>query len=488
MKLGRVLLVLSAGLVSGLMMVAVASGSQAQVTQKALEAPHPSGATKKAAAVGQVACASTKSCAAIGTSLYTELAGKWKATGTPVVPGTGGTGPTSLACRAAGRCEAVGIGGENHLVHLTENGRKWSIGELPLPANAAPIDPPTGPFPRVTLSCAGAGDCTAVGSYFAADHTTHAVLYAESNGTWGAPTDVPLPPDASTIFPPPDGVVFTGGGLNLVSCPSAGNCSAVGGYTRIPNGGVYPWVFDETGGVWAPAGVGLQLPAGASTVIDDRAGGASPFMGFSGLSCPSAGNCTAIGGYVESQPDFQGVIFTEHDGVWSNGVKAPAPAGAAHYNDPMELINPLNAVSCATANDCAAVGSFLKGNSQTQHGLLLAEHQGKWKATAISPPRGANARGGVYLTSVSCPSAGNCVAVGYYAAHGKTHGLVVRERGGKWLRAVNAALPKGAAPASKSHTFLNSVTCPSKSACEVGGSYSDRSGKTQGLLLALKLR
>jgi hypothetical protein len=93
----------------------------------------------------------------------------------------------------------------------------------------------------------------------------------------------------------------------------------------------------------------------------------------------------------------------------------------------------------------------------------------------------------VFLTSVSCPSRGNCVAVGYYAGHGKTHGLIVRERGGKWQRAVNAALPKGAAPASKSHTFLNAVTCPSKSACVAGGDYADRSGKTQGLLLELRL-
>jgi hypothetical protein len=89
---------------------------------------------------------------------------------------------------------------------------------------------------------------------------------------------------------------------------------------------------------------------------------------------------------------------------------------------------------------------------------------------------------------VSCPSRGNCVAVGYYGDHGKTHGLVVRERGGKWQRAVNAALPKGAAPASKSHTFLDSVTCPTAHHCLAGGSYADHSGRTQGLLLNLRLR
>lgn len=469
--------------------VAAASAAGRVTSQKAIEAPRPSGAGKKTVGlVEQVACTSAQSCAAYGGWLYTELAGKWKAAETPVVAGTGATTVRSLACPAPGRCEAVGRGGEHHLVHLTENGRQWSSGELALPANAAPIDPPSGPFPDVSLACAGAGDCTAVGHYDASDHTTHALLLAESAGTWGAPTDVPLPPDASTTFPPPDGVSFAGGFLSFASCPSAGNCSTLGSYTRIPTGGAYPWVFDETGGLWAPAGVGLQLPAGAATAVDSRGGGGSPFMGFSGLSCPSAGNCTAVGGYVDGRGDFQGAIFAEHDGLWSDGVKAPVPVGAGPATDPMELLNPLTSVSCATASDCAAVGWFMKGRSRTQHGLLLAEQQGRWKASGISLPRGANAAGGVFLTSVSCPSRGSCVAVGYYAAHGKTHGLVVRERGGKWQRAVNAALPKGAAPASRSHTFLNTVTCPSKSACEAGGSYADRSGRTQGLLLGLRLR
>lgn len=473
-----------------LLFVAAASGAAQVTSQKALEAPRPSGvAKKKAGIVEQVACASTRSCVAFGVWLYTEHSRKWQAVQTPVLPHTGGmTTLRSLACPAAGRCEIVGIGGAQHLVHLTQNGSHWSIAGSALPADAAPINPPGGPYPGISLACAAAGNCTAVGHYGAADHTTHALLIREDDGTWGTVTDVPLPPDASTTFPPPDGESFTGGLLGLASCRSGGNCSTVGSYTRIPTGGTYPWVFDETGGLWSPTGVGLQLPNGAATTVDSRGGGGSPFMGFSGLSCPSAGNCTAIGGYVDSHDDFQGAIFAERGGIWSNGVKAPAPTGAGPNNDPMELLNPLTSVSCATANDCGAVGWFVKGRSETQRGLLLAEHRGTWRASAISLPRRARAGGGVFLTSVSCPAPGDCVAVGYYASHGKTHGLVVRERGGKWQRAVNAALPKGAARASRAHSFLNTVTCPSKRACTAGGYYSDRSGKTQGLLLGLRLR
>jgi hypothetical protein len=277
---------------------------------------------------------------------------------------------------------------------------------------------------------------------------------------------------------------MAGGFLNLVSCPSAVSCTTLGSYTRKPLEATYPWELDKTGGKWTGAH-GLQLPAGAATNVDYRGGGASPFLGFSGLSCPSAGNCAAVGGYVDSHGDFQGAIFKEHDGTWSRGVEAPVPRGAAPNNDRMELLNPLTSVSCAAPNDCAAVGWYVVGHSETQHGLLLTEHSGHWNAAKISLPAGARAPGGVFLTSVSCPSRGNCIAVGYYGSHGKTRGLVVRERGGTWERAVGAALPSnaGASP----HTFLNTVACPTARFCLAGGNYADRSGHTQGLLLDLLL-
>jgi len=472
-----------------LLIVGAAAGSGSLTSQKALKAPRPSGvAQKKAGLVEQVACASAQSCAAYGLWLYSDQGGKWKAATVPAVPHTGGPNLRSIACPAAGRCEVVGLAGAQHLLAVSEHGRQWSSTGFELPGNAAPIKPPGGPSPFASgVSCPAAGTCTAVGHYDAADHTTHALLITDHDGTWGAGTDVPLPPDASTKFPPPDSQSFAGGFLNLVSCPSAGSCTTVGTYTRKPLEAAYPWELDKTGGTWTAAH-GLQLPAGAATTVDSRGGGASPFLGFSGLSCPGAGNCTAVGGYVDKHGNFQGGIFTERDGSWSNGIEAPVPANAGPNTDPMELNNPLTAVSCDAPADCAAVGFYVTAGSRTQHGLLLAERQGKWKASAISLPKGAGAPGGVFLTSVSCGSPGSCVAVGYYAGHGKTHGLIVRERGGKWQRAVNAALPKGAAPASRSHTFLNSVTCPSTRFCLVGGYYAQRAGGTQGLLLSLRLR
>jgi hypothetical protein len=104
-------------------------------------------------------------------------------------------------------------------------------------------------------------------------------------------------------------------------------------------------------------------------------------------------------------------------------------------------------------------------------------------------PRGAKAPGGVFLSSVTCPSRGNCVATGYYASHGKTYGLIVRERGGKWERGMTAAVPSNAAPAGKSHTFLDSVSCAAASRrCAAVGTYADRSGTAQGLIVSVSVR
>jgi len=161
----------------------MASGAGQATSQKALEAPRPSGAPqKKAGLVEQVACASARSCGAFGIWLYTEPAGKWKAATVPGLPHAGGPNLRSIACPAAGRCEVVGMAGVQHLLAVTEHGRQWRSTGFALPGNAAPIKPADGPSPFASgVSCPAAGTCTVVGdSYIIRDGRFVAPLKANT--------------------------------------------------------------------------------------------------------------------------------------------------------------------------------------------------------------------------------------------------------------------------------------------------------------------
>jgi hypothetical protein len=472
-----------------LVAVATASGSRAQthatsVKQRAIEAPLPAGAfRKKGSSLFHVKCPSASGCVATGgyrtpkghLLALVERAGKWTPEQTPA-----GVGVYSLACPSVGRCAGTSGVGEQSTHLLTQNGRTWRAFAAALPGDAT-----TTPWPDLSaVSCGSPGDCSAVGSYqigFAKP-----LLVSESGGAWGTGTEPQPPATAATTRDP--NVPTVGNPLSLVACPSSGSCTAVGTYTnKDAVAGEYPWVLDETAGQWG-SGVAAELPADANLHGQSERSGTAPFFGFTGLSCPSAGNCTAVGGYWGSADVEQGLILTERDGAWSSGVRAPLPRHAIPNNEPNEFNSPITSVSCAAPDDCAAVGWYVLKPNGTHQGLLLTERGGAWKASTLVLPAGVKAPGGVFLTSVTCPSRGNCVAIGYYGSRGKTYGLIARERGGKWGRASAAAVPRNAAAAGKSHTFLNAVSCAMSSRCTAVGTYADRSGVDQGLILSLSLR
>jgi hypothetical protein len=469
------------------LVVAAASGSPQHLTQKALEAPHRVGAQ-------QLTCPGQGHCVGIGGSyVLVEHGDKWNAVKVPEPPNFGpGTAVDlgALSCPAPGRCVATGARGLERAIVSTQMGRRWSSAVVNLPSNARQEGGQNGSaYPALrSVSCGSAGNCAAVGYYYGSDQATHALLVDETGGTWHAGTDVQLPSDA-TIVPAPGAGVSPGGLLSSVSCPSAGSCTAVGSYTRedLTGGtyGDYPWVLEKSGGEWAAPGQSLRLPDDAPTARD-YGSGASPFMGFTGLSCPSAGNCTAIGGYLSRLYGVSGVVFRERDGKWSQGKRLPVPADAFRWNDPMELDNPMGPISCSAPRNCAAIGWFYTSAALTLHGLLLVERNGRWKASGLALPPGAHARSDAFLTSVACRPSGDCVVVGSYSRKGHAHGFVAREDEGRWERAINAAVPAGAPPTSHSHTALSAVACASARYCLAGGLYSATArGGHEGLLLGL---
>src|SRR5439155_18118782 len=127
---------------------------------------------------------------------------------------------TSVSCAAAGNCSAVGYYTDNafHVqgMLLTETAGAWATGvEASPPANA-------GSSPSVVLnsvSCASVGNCSAVGFYNDSSGHRQGLLLTETAGTWATGVEASLPANAASGAP----VTVTS-----ASCAAAGNCSAVG--------------------------------------------------------------------------------------------------------------------------------------------------------------------------------------------------------------------------------------------------------------------
>ena len=106
---------------------------------------------------------------------------------------------------------------------------------------------------------------------------------------------------------------------------------------------------------WA-TGVEASLPANART---------NPDVYGLAVSCASAGNCTGVGDYFDSSGRLQGVLLSETSGTWAAGVEPSLPANAG-ANPSVSVYR----VSCASAGNCAAVGGYTDSSGHSQ-GLLL---------------------------------------------------------------------------------------------------------------------
>ncbi len=206
-----------------------------------------------------------------------------------------------------------------------------------LPANASPT--PRLPSPRCRAPRRGtappaAGTSTARG-------TAEGLLQSQSSGAWAAGIEAPLPANAGAN-PATE--------IDSVSCASAGDCSAVANYRDSSNDrqGV---LWTESSGAWA-TGVEASLPADAPS---------QPFVFFSSVSCASAGDCSAVGGYVDGSGSFQGLLLTETAGTWGTGVEASLPADAGAIPNVG-----LTSVSCASAGNCTAVGTYTDSSNDSQ--------------------------------------------------------------------------------------------------------------------------
>jgi large repetitive protein len=205
--------------------------------------------------------------------------------------------------------------------------------------------------------------------------------------------------------------------------------------------------------------------------LSETAGSSSTGSSFDAVTCTSASSCVAVG-QLGTAAGGVALVDVESSGSWKYA-KTPAPSGASAAS-PNNL---LDAVSCASATSCVAVGYYTSsvGSSSTdQQALLEVQTSGGWSAIPAPIPAGASGSPQNAFDSVSCFSVGNCVAVGTYLdSGGNQEALLDVEAGGTWSN-VKAPLPSDADTSNQDNT-LDAVACTSPVDCVAVGSYVNTS-------------
>src|SRR6266851_2100913 len=184
------------------------------------------------------------------------------------------------------------------------------------------------------------------------------------------------------------------------------------------------------------------------------------------LACMAAAGCAAPPAVTHTAQARAG------GAVWGRAIEVP---GLGRLNAGGEA--QVSVVSCASAGNCAA-GGFYRDRSRHSQAWVASQVNGRW-GTAIEVPGTAalNADGEAHVSSVSCGSAGNCMAGGSYKSlHGRFQAWVASQVNGRWGTAI--VVPGTAALNAGGDGGVTSVACASAGTCTAGGYYADGSGRS----------
>ena len=185
------------------------------------------------------------------------------------------------------------------------------------------------------------------------------------------------------------------------------------------------------------------------------------------MSCPSSGNCLAGGYYHDSSMHRQAFVVEESNGVWGQVQEVPNTATLNVGGDAE-----VQSVSCASAGNCAAGGYYLDGSSHHQL-FVVDETSGTWgQAQEVPNISVLNVGGDADLYSISCPAAGSCSAGGGYTdGSSVAQAFVVDETSGVWGQAQE--VPNTSTLNVGLHASVLQVSCDAPGSCSASGGYID---------------
>jgi hypothetical protein len=227
--------------------------------------------------------------------------------------------------------------------------------------------------------------------------------------------------------------------LTDVTCTSATECVAVGGYQTT----------SVTGN---PKFATLVVRTTDGTSWDEVA---SPSRNQSsvlwGVSCVSATRCRAVG-----QLDDKSLVLRTSDGITWFRQPAPQREGGANF---------LVSLDCVTNTNCTAVGgfqNFLDPNAHAKTLVLRTTDGRNW--SLVPSPNPSPGTSASTLDDVSCTGPTTCVAVGSLAPipGGVNRALILRTANGTtWTRSPT--------PTSAGEVDLGGVDCLAATDCTAAG-------------------
>ena len=365
-----------------------------------------------------------------------------QAPGIATLDHTGAGSLSAVACPAKGACTAGGFYSDG----ATKEQQGFVIDEasgLWGAAQDVPLVPQlnNGSADVLAVACLAAGECGAGGFYRDATGL-EAFIGSEVGGTW----------DGSIELPGSGGDAQ----IDAEACPAFARC-VIGGYIGDTAGNRQPFVDEQSAGTWPTA---TPVPGNLNK---------GSFGEVTSISCTSLGTCAASGFYADAKGGRQAFVVTQAHGNWGPMQEV---AGSLNKGEMAQV----NQVSCgvspklASIITCAAVGFYTTSTGHEQ-AFTATMANGKWGPAVQVPGSAALNKGGfALLNRVSCPTAGNCSAGGTYAASAtSTQAFVVTEKNGIWGKAIE--VPGSATLNTGNNIFVSAVSCVSPGKCSITGDF-----------------
>ena len=308
------------------------------------------------------------------------------------------------------------------------------------------------------ISCTSSTSCTAVG--FANSQgfilTGDPSYWSGDTSTWSSSVANAFDVSVTSLFGSSD---F----LNAISCTSASMCTAIGNDGNyqgfVVSGNPRFWSGDSS--LWSPSNARASEFSLGSTF--------GPWYELLAISCTSPTFCTATG--VDGNgANYEPVVMTGNPAYWSGNPSTwlPSMARAVEATASSTLAGGyLQAVSCVSVTSCVGVGA--DGNGRGGQPMAFTGNPAYWNGNTSTWPASSAAAFELALPdrsryeAISCATATSCTAVGQYRG-----GIdVITGNPTTWTSANEHVILLGSAFGSAAH--LTSVSCATATSCTAIG-------------------